>query len=149
MKKITKPTKTPAPATKSAAPTPAPKPVAPAPASKPAAPAPAVKSTIAPKVKTAAAPAAVVTKPTPSRVTIIATVDVGFGNTLYVRGDEPALSWSKGVALGNLHEAKWEIVISGPGKPFEFKFLVNDTTWSAGENYCVSPGDTVTLSPSF
>lgn len=158
MKKIIKPSKTPAPATKSAAPAPAPKPVAPAPAPKPAAPAsapkpaapaPAVKSTVAPKVKTAAAPVAVVTKPTPARVTIIAAVDVGFGNTLYVRGDEPALNWSKGVALGCVHDAKWEIVLTGTGKPFEFKFLVNDTAWSTGENYCASPGDTLTLTPSF
>jgi hypothetical protein len=142
MKKITKPSKTPAPATKSAAPAPAPKPVAPE---------PAVKSTIAPKVKKAAspAPAAVVTKPTLSRATIAATVDVGFGNTLYVRGDAPVLSWDKGVALGCVADSKWEIVLSGVGKSFEFKFLVNDSVWSTGENFCVGPGDVLTLSPTF
>jgi hypothetical protein len=140
MKKITKPSKTPAPATKS---------IAPAPAPKPAAPAPAVKSTVAPKVKTAAAPAAVVTKPTPSKVTIAAAVDVGFGNLLYVRGDAPALSWDKGAVLTNVGGAKWEIVLTGPAKPFEFKFLVNDISWSTGENYCASPGDALTLTPSF
>jgi hypothetical protein len=53
------------------------------------APAPARKSTAAPKIKkpaTAAAAPAVVAKPKGSRVTIVAKVDVGFGNTLFVRG---------------------------------------------------------------
>jgi hypothetical protein len=142
MKKITKPLKTPAPATKITAPAPAPK---------QAAPAPALKSTVAPKIKTPAVPAvaAVVAKPKHTRVTITANVDVGFGNTLFVRGDAPALSWTKGVALGCVADSKWEIVLSGPDKPFEFKFLVNDSVWSTGENYCASPADTLTLTPSF
>jgi hypothetical protein len=125
----------------------------PAPATKPIAPAPALKSTVAPKIKKPDTPvpvaAAVVTKPKGARVTIIATVDVGFGNTLYVRGDEPALNWKKGVALGCIADSKWEIVLSAQDKAFEFKFLVNDTTWSTGANYLASPGDTLTLTPSF
>ena len=94
-------------------------------------------------------PPAVVAKPKGGRVTIIAKVDIGFGNILYVRGDEPYLHWAKGTALGNIAGDRWEIVLSGVEKPFEFKFLVNDSGWSTGENYCVAPGDTVTLTPSF
>jgi hypothetical protein len=141
MKKTTKPAKTPAPATKIPVPIPAAKPVA-----------PVVKSTVAPKIKKApdAAPApAVVTKPKVSNVTIIADVDVGYGNALYVRGDAPALSWDKGLALGCVADAKWEIVLSHIEKPFELKFLINDSSWSAGENFTASPGDTLTLTPSF
>jgi hypothetical protein len=144
MKKITKPVvKTPAPATKLATPVPA---------AKPAMAAPARKSTIAPKIAkpAAAAPApAIVTKPKGGRVTIIATVDIGFGNSLFVRGDEPFLHWAKGTALGNIAGDKWEIVLTAIDRPFQFKFLVNDSGWSTGENYTVSPGDTVTISPSF
>jgi hypothetical protein len=135
MKKITKPAKTPAPATK------------------PIAPAPALKSTVAPKIKQPAAvsPAApaIVTKPKASRVTIIAAIDVGFGNSLFVRGDEPTLSWTKGLALGNISESKWEIVLTGVEKPVAFKLLINDGAWSTGENFLASPGDTVTVTPSF
>jgi hypothetical protein len=125
----------------------------PAPATKLTAPAPARKSTVAPKIKapeatTTPAPA-VVTKPKGGRITIIANVDVGFGNSLYVRGDEPFLHWAKGTPLGNVAGNKWEIVLTGIDKPFEFKFLLNDTSWSTGENFTVSPGDTVTLSPAF
>ena len=139
MKKITKSVKTPAPATK---------PIAPA-----AAPAPARKSTVAPKIKLAATPAtpapAVVAKPKGARVTIVGTVDVGFGNSLFIRGDEPVLSWDKGIALGNIEGGKWEIVLTAVTAPFQFKFLVNDSGWSSGENFTASPGDTVTITPSF
>jgi hypothetical protein len=137
MKKTTKTTKTPAPATKLTA------------------PAPARKSTVAPKIKAPAAPQpdapapAPVTKPKGGRITIIANVDIGFGNSLYVRGDEPFLHWAKGTALGNVAGNKWEIVLTGIDRPFEFKFLLNDSDWSKGGNYTVSPGDTVTLTPAF
>ncbi len=134
MKKITKTAKTPAPATK------------------PAAPAAAAKSTVAPKIKKAAAsPAApaVVAKPRGSRVTITAVIDVGFGNSVYVRGDSPALSWEKGLALGSIAGDRWEVVLTGIDRPFEFKFLRNNADWSTGENYSASPGDSLTLTPVF
>jgi hypothetical protein len=128
-------------------------PKTPAPATKLTAPAPARKSTVAPKIKApeASKPPApsIVTKPKGGRITIVANVDVGFGNSLYVRGDEPFLHWAKGTLLGNVAGNKWEIVLTAVDKPFEFKFLLNDTGWSTGENYTVSPGDTVTLSPVF
>jgi hypothetical protein len=134
MKKITKSSKTPAPATK------------------PTAPAPARKSTVAPKIKapaTASRAPAIVTKPKGSRVTIIAKIDVGFGNSLSLRGDEPYLHWSKGIALGSVASDKWEIVLTGIDKPFQFKFLRNDLDWSSGENLTASPGDTIEVTPSF
>lgn len=134
MKKKSKTTKTPAPATK------------------PTAPAPALKSTIAPKVKKPAAlsalPAAVA-KPSPSKVTITAKVDVGFGNSLYVRGDGAGLTWNKGTLLGNVSSDAWKIVLSGVEKPISFKFLMNDELWSTGEDYVAAPGDTVTATPVF
>jgi hypothetical protein len=135
MKKITKTAKTPAPATK------------------PASPAPATKSTVAPKIKKPAEPSpaapAIVAKPKGARVTITAALDVGFGNSVFVRGDAPALSWSKGLALGSIAADKWEIVLTAIDMPFQFKFLLNDQVWSAGENYTAAPGDTLTLTPSF
>jgi hypothetical protein len=141
MKKTTKPEKTPAPAPKLSAPPAAPK-MTPA--------APASKSTVAPKIKTPAAPApAPVIKAKGARVTIVANVDIGFGNSLYVRGDEPFLHWAKGTALGNIAGDKWEIVLTGIDKPFQFKFLVNDSGWSTGDNYTVSPGDVLSLTPAF
>lgn len=52
-------------------------------------PAAAKPVTIKPAVKTA--PSSVVT------TKIVALIDVGFGNTLYIRGEGPGLSWEKGI----------------------------------------------------
>jgi len=162
MKKITKTTKTPAPATKPAAPaptfkpttpTPAFKPTTPASAFKPTTPAPALKSTVAPKIKTPAAtsPAtpAVVTKPKGARVTIVVKADVGFGNSLFIRGSGAGLSWEKGTILENSSNDTWKIVLPAAEAPFAFKVVKNDDVWSIGEDYSAAPGDTVTVTPTF
>ncbi len=135
MKKITKPLKTPAPATKITA------------------PAPARKTTAVPKIKKPAAVSPVepvaVTKPKGLRVTLVAKIDVGFGNALFIRGAGAGLSWDKGTALQNSGTETWTLVLSGVEKPFAFKFLLNDTAWSSGEDYTAAPGETVTVTPVF
>lgn len=135
MKKNTKSVKTPAPATKLTA------------------QAPARKSTVAPKIKTQAAPVPVVpaaaAKPKGIRVTITAKVDVGFGNALYIRGDGAGLSWNKGSLLDCVSNDTWSIVLPSVDKPLAFKLVLNDEVWSAGEDYNAAPGDTVTVTPAF
>jgi len=134
MKKITKTIKAPAPATKFTA------------------PAPARKSTAAPKIKKSAAPAeapSVVVKPKGSKVTITAKIDIGFGNILFVRGDGAGLSWEKGKPLGCTAGDTWTLVLPWVEKPFAFKLLVNDETWSADPNFGAAPGETVTVTPVF
>jgi hypothetical protein len=116
------------------------------------APAPARKSTAAPKVKKSAAPSEappVVVKPKGAKVTITAKIDIGFGNTLFIRGDGAGLSWETGKALACAEGDTWSVVLSGVEKPLAFKFLVNDETWSAGQNFEAAPGDTVTVTPGF
>jgi hypothetical protein len=135
MKKITKTEKAPAPATKTPA------------------PAPARKTAAAPKIKAPAAPTPaappVVAKPKGSRVTISAKHDVGFGNALFIRGGGAGLSWDKGTPLENVSADVWTIVIPGVERPFGFKFAINDETWNSGPDYVASPGDSLTLTPSF
>jgi hypothetical protein len=134
MKKITKTTKAPAPATKTPA------------------PAPARKSAAAPKIKKSALPSeppSVVVKPKGAKVTVTAKIDIGFGNLLFARGDGAGLSWEKGKPLGNSTGDTWTLVLPWVEKPFAFKLLVNDTTWSADPNFEAGPGDTVTVTPVF
>jgi len=151
MKKNTKSTvKTPAPATKILAPAPTPKPaIVPEPIPKPAI-APQVKKP-APAPVTAAAPkpAPAVAKPAAPATTIAATIDVGFGNALYIRGSGPGLSWGKGVPLTNAGSDQWSIALAGVDHPVMFKFLINDTQWSVGVDYEVPPGSSVRFSPVF
>src|SRR5688572_15731204 len=98
--------------------------------------------------KTTPVPAAKVV-PTVVVTTISAGVDVGFGNALYLRGEGPGLSWDKGVRMECVSDDRWSLALGEAGRPFVFKFLINDETWSAGPDYTVSPGTTVTLAPTF
>lgn len=103
-----------------------------------------VRKTIA-SVPAAAAkvvPTAVVTK-------IAANIDVGFGNALYIRGEGAGLSWDKGLRMECVAGDRWELTLGDSSRPFVFKFLINDDTWSSGDDFTVPPGASATFTPSF
>ena len=134
----------PAPAAAAApAPVPAPAPVAPAPAVQPE----EAKSLVVAALSVAAAPKPVAAKPVIT--TITACIDVGFGNTLYLRGEGPGLSWDQGVAMECVSADQWQLTIAESARPLVVKFLINDQTWSVGPDYTVSSGANVTIAPQF
>ncbi len=156
MKKSTKSTKPAAPQVKSVVP----KPVAPKLAKQTKAPTKAVaKSAKSAKsvkpaksvksVKTAPKPLPVYPVVAPRVTTITAKIDIGFGNTLFLRGEGPGLSWDQGVALDCVDDDKWSITLPGAVRAVIFKFLVNDLTWSSGSDYIVEPGATLVVVPTF
>jgi hypothetical protein len=152
MKKTTKTEKSPAPAIKTTAPAPAPKFAAPASASKAVASAPLATAVRRAVKKAPAAPAAApapMAAPRASSVTITAKIDIGFGNSLFLRGSGAGLSWTKGTALVCIAPDAWSLVLPGADGPFAFKFLRNDADWSTGKDYLAGPGDTVTVTPVF
>ncbi len=132
MKKSSKPSiKSPAPATASPAPLPKlaskpatkisaePAPAAAAPAAAPK-PAPRAFASSAPAPKAPAvpvsriAPVLAAPRPAAASLTVInAKVDVGFGNSLFVRGEGPGLSWSKGLPMTNVGSELWTLSL-GP-----------------------------------
>jgi hypothetical protein len=141
MKKTTKTTKT-TPATP--APLPVKKTAVKKATAKPAAIAPlAAAKPVAAKPAVKAAPASIAT------TKVVAEIDVGFGNTLYIRGEGPGLSWEKGIPLDCIADTQWSLSLSEASRPVVFKFLINDLTWSAGEDYVVQPGGSVELTPAF
>lgn len=82
--------------------------------------------------------------------------DVGWGHHLYVRGDSPPLSWSKGIKMqwtqGNVWV--WETHAFASGAPIEFKVLINDAKWEivdgqATKNHKTSGGATAQVTPVF
>lgn len=128
-----------------AAETPAAKPVA---TPKPVA---APKLVAAPKPVAEPKPVAPVkrSKPAGPQPTVIqANIDVGFGNSLYVRGEGPGLSWDRGVMMDCVKDDLWEHTIEAAAKPIVFKFLTNDETWCTGDDYVVEPGNKITLIPT-
>lgn len=92
-------------------------------------------------------------KATPSRTKkptiIIARIDAGFGNGVYLRGNGAGLSWTKGVLMENTGIDEWLWESDDVETELEFKVLINDEQWSAGQNGVVFPGATVVFEPTF
>jgi hypothetical protein len=97
----------------------------------------------------AAAPSVKTTPPIPVPTTITAEIDIGFGNTLWLRGDGPGLSWETGLIMDCVADDKWSLTLADAGAPVVFKFLVNDLSWSAGDDYVVQPGASISVKPTF
>ena len=105
----------------------------------------------APAKKTSAAPAkkkaAVSTEPPATFIS--AKIDIGFGNHLYVRGTGPGLTWDHGLAMDCVGANLWTSTVKHATAPVTFKLLVNDATWSLGNDFVVEPGQSVTVTPAF
>lgn len=80
---------------------------------------------------------------------IIARVDVGFGNQLYIRGENGGLDWERGIQMENVSAYEWRFTTHYPAKSIEFKFLINDELWSEGGNLTVIAGKELISSPTF
>lgn len=85
----------------------------------------------------------------PATTTIIAVLDVGFGNTLFIRGQGPGLSWDRGIPMTCVAPNEWQIALPESVRGFTFKVLVNDVTWNLGPDYVVESGATITITPEF
>ncbi len=127
------------------------KPVKKSPTTKSTKPAKATKTTAVPAKETAPKPAPAVRKPAPRPAFTIVTaqIDVGFGNTLYIRGEGGGLNWETGVAMTCAADDAWVVKLPVGSGPVTFKFLLNDLIWCSGENYVVAPGAKVTVTPMF
>ncbi len=111
-------------------------------------PAPKAVKAVKATAKKASAPAKKKTGEPP--VTFIsATIDIGFGNLLFLRGDGPGLSWERGLAMDCTGAGLWTASVKNAKAPVTFKVLVNDLTWSSGEDFTAAPGQSVTITPSF
>jgi hypothetical protein len=80
---------------------------------------------------------------------IIARVDVGFGNSLYIRGEGGGLSWDKGQPMENVSAYEWAYNAPSASGDLSFKFLINDEKWAEGDNVVVGKGGTSISSPVF
>jgi hypothetical protein len=159
MKKSTKPAKSPAPATKSVSKKAPAAPTAKVSAAKPTkkiaakpakAAAPVVtKAAAKPAAKSEAKPAVKPVAPALVTTSITATIDIGFGNALYLRGEGAGLSWDRGVLMNCVANDCWSHELSESARPLIYKFLVNDLTWSAGEDYTAPAGKNVAVVPTF
>jgi hypothetical protein len=84
-----------------------------------------------------------------SKTKITVKCDIGFKNTLYIRGKGANLSWDKGIPMKNIKadEWVWETESSFPNG--EFKVLINDQQYESGQNHPLKPGTTMQYAPHF
>ena len=149
-----KPAATPAKPFAVAAPTA--KPLTSPPPAKPAAPAMTETKTAPAPQPAKAAPASSAAasdfKPSPQAnktATVEAKIDVGFGNTLYLRGEGiKGADWNHGVPLKCIDGSTWQWSGEAEGKA-KIKLLINDTVWAKGEDLVIAPGEKLQISPSF
>lgn len=80
---------------------------------------------------------------------IIAKINVGWGNSLFIRGEGAELSWDKGVAMQCIGEDEWLWEQFVPKGDITFKFLINDSQWSTGGDFVVKHGDALICKPEF
>jgi len=121
----------------------------------------AVRSVRAKSDSTAAAPPSVTaTKPTkrrakpkgkPEPTPIRVHYDVGVGNRITVRGDTDPFRWDCGIDAQNAAADVWEFRLERvpAGATFHFKPLINDATYSTGDNYVGTGGQTLDIYPAF
>ena len=87
------------------------------------------------------------TKGPKTRITI--KYDVGFNNTLYLRGKGANLSWDKGIILKNVKADEWVWETDTPFTTGEFKVLINDKHYEMGENHPLTCGANIHYTPKF
>lgn len=80
---------------------------------------------------------------------IVAHLNAGWGNMLYIRGEGAGLSWEQGVPMLCENDAEWHWVAETAAEPISFKFLVNDEKWALGENITINAGDIHISEPIF
>lgn len=84
-----------------------------------------------------------------SKTTVIAQVDIGWGNVLFIRGEGSHLSWEKGIPMKNTGSDQWTWASDKADKTTHFKFLINDEVWAHGDNGSIAIGEKVSVRPFF
>lgn len=80
---------------------------------------------------------------------IIVKYDVGFNNSIYLRGEGADLSWERGVMLKNLRADEWIWETNNLFSKCEFKVLINDRQYELGENHHLQCGTSFEYTPTF
>ncbi|MFI7135066.1 hypothetical protein ACIBQ1_56055 [Nonomuraea sp. NPDC050153] len=86
-----------------------------------------------------------------AKTTVQVHYDAGFGNNVSIRGSVAPLSWASGQPCVNQAADLWECTVAGipGGQAFEYKVLINDSTWSTGGNHAGVSGYGHDITPSF
>lgn len=80
---------------------------------------------------------------------IVVKYDVGFPNSITIRGKGAGLSWEKGIPMKNVRADEWVWETEATIANGEFKVLINDKTYESGNNHPLNAGKTTQYTPKF
>ncbi len=83
------------------------------------------------------------------RTRIVVKYDVGFNNSIHIRGYGANLSWERGIPLKNTKSDEWVWETDASFSGGEFKVLINDKHYEAGDNHKLNSGATIQYTPRF
>lgn len=87
--------------------------------------------------------------PTEQMTAVQAKIDVGFGNSIFIRGQGAGLSWDKGLPLTCIEGSAWVWSTKRAKGKVVFKLLLNDQVWAKGEDVVVEAGTKIEIVPVF
>ncbi len=90
-----------------------------------------------------------VAKSAGKKTVIVAKIDVGWGNSIYLRGIGGGLSWDVGVLMDNAKKDEWTWSCPASDGPITYKFVRNDAHWALGPDHIAAPGETAMTTPQF
>jgi hypothetical protein len=80
---------------------------------------------------------------------VVARIDVGLGNALFIRGQGDGLAWDKGTPLLCQNASSWVWSTGQATGKVAFKLLLNDVTWAQGDDIVVEAGKKIEVVPRF
>lgn len=80
---------------------------------------------------------------------VIIHFDVGFNNSIFIRGSGANLNWNKGTMLLNTRPNEWVWETDQPLSSCEFKVLINDTEYEQGDNHILTSENCLEYTPRF
>lgn len=69
---------------------------------------------------------------------VVIHCDVGFNNSIFIRGNGANLSWDKGIMLQNTRPDEWVWETDQSFNSCEFKVLINDAQYEQGDNHILT-----------
>jgi hypothetical protein len=87
--------------------------------------------------------------PTERMTVVEARIDVGLGNSIFIRGQGAGLSWEKGLPLNCIGGSAWVWSTNQAQGKMLFKLLLNDQIWAKGEDVVVEAGGKIEIVPVF
>lgn len=80
---------------------------------------------------------------------VVIHCDVGFNNSIFIRGNGANLSWDKGIMLKNTRPDEWVWETDQSFNSCEFKVLINDTQYEQGDNHMLTSENCLEYTPRF